>query len=235
MKSGKKMSDSLNDCGRKEDLVTFLYGDANAAERASFESHLTDCDECRSDLTAFKHVRRDLSAWQLEQLSISEITLRRSALDLLRELIGLLPVWVRGAVFVGAAAAILLVSLSIVGTRISLKDGDLTVSLGRIGESASVAPAVSSEEINLMVQNALAEERKKMEEIYSARFASFKDKLDADQQAKLRAARAEQQSQFRAAQTALRQEMRRYNQQNASGIRAFFARDDSSDPWGDGR
>src|SRR5262249_8486676 len=156
-------------------------------------------------------VRRDLGAWQLGQLARPEIMLSRSRLDLLRELIALFPVWARGAAFIGAAAAMLLVSASIVGTRISVKDGDSAVSFGRTGNSASPAPAVSSEEINLMVQKAVAEERNKMEELYSARLASFRDQLDADHQAKLRAARAEQQAQLRATQAALQQEMRRFN------------------------
>jgi len=81
----------------------------------------------------------------------------------------------------------------------------------------------------------VAEERRKMEELYNARLASFRNQLDADHQGKLRAARAEQQSQLRATQAALQQEIRRVNRQNTSGIRAFFARDDSSDPWGEGR
>jgi hypothetical protein len=225
-----------NNCGRKEDLVTYLYGEAPATERASFESHLDYCDACRDELTAFGRVRRDLSAWQLGPIARPEIVLRRSRLDLLRELVGMFPVWVRGAAFIGAAAAVLLVSLSIAGTRISLKDGDFAVSFGRTGNGAAPAQAVSSEEINRMVQNAVAEEREKMEGLYSARLASFKGQLDADHQAELRAARAEQQAQIRAAQAALRQEMRRFNRQNTlAGIRAFFARDDFSDPWGDSR
>lgn len=225
-----------NSCGRKEDLVTYLYGEAPATERASFESHLDYCDACRSELTDFGRVRRDLGAWQLGQVARPEIVLRRGRLDLLRELVGMFPVWVRGAAFIGAAAAVLLVSLSIAGTRISLKDGDFAVSFGRTGNVAAPAPAVSSEEINRMVQNAVAEEREKMEGLYSARLARFKDQLDADHQAELRAARAEQQTQLRAARVALQQEMRRFNRQNTSaGIRAFFARDDFSDPWGDSR
>jgi hypothetical protein len=235
MKNGKKMSDSLNECGRKEELVAYLYGEANATERDSFERHLGDCDGCRSELTAFRSVRRNLEAWQLEQLSRPEVTLRRSRFDLLRELVGSLPVWIRGAAITGALAAALLFSLSIAGTRIDLKDGDFTVSFGRIGKSGSAAPAVSSEEINLMVQNALAEERKKMEESYNARLASLKDELNSDQQSKLQAAQAQHQAELKAAQIALQQEMRRLNRQNASSISAFFARDDSSDPWGDGR
>ena len=225
-----------NSCGRKEDLVTYLYGEAPATERASFESHLDYCDACRNELTAFGRVRRDLGAWQLGQVARPEIVLRRSRFDLLRELVGMFPVWVRGAAFIGAAAAVLLVSLSIAGTRISLKDGDFAVSFGRTGNGAAPAQAASSEEISRMVQNAVAEEREKMEKLYGARLASFKDQLDAAHQAELRAARAEQQAQLRVVQAAVQQEMRRFNRQNTSaGIRAFFSRDDSSDSWGDGR
>jgi len=131
---------------------------------------------------------------------------------------------------------VLLVSLSIAGTRISLKDGDFVVSFGRTSNGSPLDPAVSSEEVGRLVQNAVAEEREKLEERYNARLASFKDQLDAEHQAELQAARAEQQEQLRAARVALQQEMRRINRQNTSaGIRAFFARDDSSDPWGDGR
>jgi Putative zinc-finger len=236
MKSEKKRSNSLDECGRKEDLVTYLYDEANATERASFERHLDDCDSCRSGLTVFGRVRLDLSAWQLGLAPRSEIVLRRSMLELLRELIGMFPVWVRGAGFIGAAAAMLVVSLSITGMSVSLKDGDFAVNFGRTGIETPANQAVSSEEVGRMIQNAVAQEREKMEELYTAQLASFKDQLDADHQAKLQAARADHQAQIRSAQAALQQEMRRLNRQNASGgIRAFFARDDSIDPWGDGR
>jgi len=236
MNSEKIGFDSQNDCGRKEDLVTYLYGEAHATDRASFESHLDYCDGCRNELTAFGRVRHDLGAWQLGQIGRPEIVLRRSRLDLLRELVGMFPAWVRGAALIGAAAAVLLVSLSIVGTRISLKDGDFAVSFGRTSNESPLDSAVSSEEVGRLVQNAVAEERERMEERYNARLASFKDQLDADHQAELQAARAEQQEHLRAARVTLQQEMRRFNRQNTSaGIRSFFARDDSSDPWGDGR
>jgi hypothetical protein len=235
MNSEKNNFDSLNDCGRKEDLVTYLYGEATATERASFDRHLDDCDECRNGLTAFGRVRRNLGAWQLEQVVRPEPTLRRSRLDILRELIGVFPVWVRSATFIGAVAAMLVVSLSIAGTRISMKDSEFALSFGRAGNPKPLAPAVSPEEINLMVQNAVTEERRKMEELYNARLANFKDRLDADYQAKMLAARAEQQAQIKATQAVLQQEMRKFNRQNTAGIRAFFARDDSIDPWGDSR
>ncbi|MGH9766319.1 MAG: zf-HC2 domain-containing protein [Blastocatellia bacterium] len=234
MMNEKNRFNAPNDCGRKEDLVVYLYGEANASERASFERHLDDCDACRGELAAFGRVRDDLSAWQLGLAPRAEIVLRRSRFDVLRELIGMFPVWVRGATLAGAASAMLLVSLSIAGTRISLKDGDFAVNIGRKENAATGAPAVASEEVERMVQNAIAAEREKMEQRYSAQLASFKDQLNAESEAKLQAANAENQARLKTLQAALKQEMRRFNRQNTS-IRSFFAMEDPNDPWRDGR
>src|SRR5262245_17805117 len=105
MISEKNKLDSLNDCGRKDDLVAYLYDEVGAAERVSFERHLGDCDACRHELTAFERVRDDLSAWQVGLAPRAEVVLRRSRFDVFRELIGMFPVWVRGAALAGAAAA----------------------------------------------------------------------------------------------------------------------------------
>lgn len=234
MNSEKKKLNSLKDCGRKEDLVIYLYGEAGTSARDSFERHLDDCDACRNELTAFGRVRDDLGAWQLGLAPRAEVVLPRSRLDLLRELFGMFPAWVRGAALAGAAAAMLLVTLSIAGTRISLNDGDFAINFGPTGNPATGAPAVSSKEIERMVQNAVAGEREGMEQRFSAQLASLKDQLNADHQAKLRAARAENQARLKSLQAGMQQEMLRINRQNTS-IRSFFARDDSTDPWGDGR
>ncbi len=234
MHSEKKQLKSQKDCGRKEDLVTYLYGEADRSERESFKRHLDDCGECRNELTDFGRVRDDLGAWQLGSAPRAEIILRRSRLDLLRELIGMFPVWVRGAALAGAAAAMLLVTLSIAGTRISMKDGDLAIGFGRTANESPVATAVSSKEVERMVQNAVAVEREKMEERYTSQMANLKDQLNADHQAKLVAARAENQARLKVLQAGVQRELRKLNRQNTS-IRSFFARDDSNDPWGDGR
>ncbi len=237
MSREKKKLNTLSDCGRKEDLMTYLYGEANSSERASFERHMNDCDACRNELTAFGRVRDDLSAWELEQQIRAEIVLRRSRLDLLRELLGAFPVWGRGAALAGAAAAILLVAMSIAGTRISLDNGGFAVNFGRpanMDKAAAGAQAIAPEEVEKMVRNAMAVEREKLEQRYSAQLVSFKDQLNAESQAKLQAAKAENEARLKAAQADLKQEMRKFNRQSAS-IRSFFARDDSNDPWGDGR
>jgi len=234
MNAGKNKLNSLKDCGRKEDLVTFLYGEADKSESDSFEAHLEDCDSCRDELTAFGRVREDLGAWQLGMAPRPEVVLPRSRFELLREFVGMFPIWVRGAALAGASAAMLLVALSIAGTKISLKDGDFTINFGRTGSEPPAAQPVSAKEIERMVQTVVAGERVEMEKRYTAQMASLKDQLNADHQAELRTARAENQARLNALQTGLKQEMRRYNRQSTS-IRSFFARDDSNDPWGDGK
>ncbi|MGE0132487.1 MAG: zf-HC2 domain-containing protein [Blastocatellales bacterium] len=235
MNSKNNRFNAPNDCGRKEDLVAYLYDEASVAERASFKRHLDDCDSCNNDLMAFGRVRDELSAWQVGVAPRTEVTLPRSRFDVLRELIGMFPVWVRGAALAGAAAAMLLLALSIAGTRISLmKSGDFAINFGRAENSATGATAVSSEEIEKLVQNAVARERENIERQYSAQLASFKDQLSEEHQAKLQAASAEHQERLKSVEAGLKREIQRTNRQNAS-IRSFFAMDDSNDPWGDVR
>lgn len=234
MNSEKNRLNAPNDCGRKEDLVAYLYDEAGVAERASFERHLDDCDACRNELSAFGRVRDELSAWQVGLAPRSEIVLQRSRLDVLRELIGMFPMWVRGAALAGAAAAMLLLALSIAGASVSVKNGDFVINFGATEKTATSAPAASSEEVERLVQNAMAGERERIEQRYSAQLASFKDQLSAEHQAKLQAAAADYQTRLKAAQAELKREIQRTNRQNAS-IRSFFAMDDANDPWGDVR
>jgi anti-sigma factor RsiW len=234
MSNEKDQMNALNECGRKEDLVTYLYGEAKASDRLSFERHLDGCASCRNELTAFGRVRDDLSAWQVAAPPRAEIVLRRSRIEALRELIGMFPAWVRGAAIVGAAAAMLLVALSIAHTRISFKDGDVAFGVGRAENTATAVPAVTSGEVEKMVQNAVAKERERIEGQYNAQFASFKSQLVAEHQVKLKAVDAEHREQLKAIQAGVKQEMRKLNRQNPS-LRSFFAMDDSTDPWADVR
>lgn len=234
MNSEKNGLNAPNDCGRKEDLVAYLYDEAGVAERASFERHLDDCAACRNELAAFGRVRDELSAWQAPFAPRVEVALPRSRWDVLRELIGMFPVWVRGAALAGAAAAMLLVALSIAGARVSLKNGDFAINFGKAENAATGAPAVEAEQVERLVQNAIARERERIERQYSVQLASFKDQLSAEHQAKLQAASADHQEKLKAVQAELKREIQRANRQNAS-IRSFFAMDDSNDPWGDVR
>jgi anti-sigma factor RsiW len=223
MMNNKHRFNAPNDCGRKEDLVAYLYDEANSTERASFERHLGDCDSCRKELTAFGRVRDELSVWQVGFAPRTEIVLPRSRFAVLRELIGMFPMWVRGAALASAAAAMLLLALSIAGASLSLKNGDFAINFGGGRNAETAASPASSEQVEKMVQNAVAREREKLRQEYSAQLAGFKDQLTAEHQAQLESVKA-----------GLRAEIRRSNRQSSS-IRSFFAMDADSDPWGDVR
>jgi hypothetical protein len=232
MMNEKDRFNAPNDCGRKEDLVAYLYDEAGANERASFDRHLDDCDSCRKELTAFGRVRDELSAWQVGFAPRAEVVWQRSKLDLLRELIGMFPMWVRGAVLAGAVAAMLLLALSIAGVNVSVKNGDFAISFGGAAKAETGKTGASSEELEKLVQSAVAKERDQMRQENNTQLASFKDQLNAEHQARLQAASAEHQAQLNAAKAGLRAEIRRSNRQNSS-IRSFFALDDNDDSWGD--
>ena len=51
----------------KELLVAYLYDDLADGDRATFESHLRGCAECRDELKALRGVRADLASWSPPQ------------------------------------------------------------------------------------------------------------------------------------------------------------------------
>src|SRR5262245_52772837 len=95
-------------CGRKDDLLDYLYGESGSSVQASFEQHLDECGSCRGELTAFGRVRDDLSAWQIGFAPRTQVVLPRQRLELLYGLLSRLPVWGRGVAFAGAAALLIL-------------------------------------------------------------------------------------------------------------------------------
>jgi anti-sigma factor RsiW len=213
------------DCGRKEDLVAYLYDEVGATERVSFERHLDDCDSCRGELMAFGRVRDDLSSWQVGFAPRTEIALPKRKLDVLRELITLFPLWARGAALAAAAAALLLLALSFAGTRISLKG---------IQGAGALQVSMTPDEIETLVKKAVAEEREKVRDEYHSQMASLTEQLKAEHEAQLQALSAANQAKLEAVKTDLKAEIKKSNRQNAS-IRSFFALDDFQDPVGDGR
>ena len=234
MKNTNRMNPQL-ECDRQEDLVTYLYDEATPVERASFENHLNECDPCGAELKTFGRVRDELSTWQVGFAPRTELVLPRGKMEVLRELFGLFPVWVRSLAMAGAAAAMILLALSIIGTRVSVNNGDFAVSFGSAqkgGESRG-ASAASRQEIESLAKNAVAAERDKLQRDYQAQFAGFKAQLDATHTAQLQAVRAEHQIKLEATKASLRQEIKRSNLQRGS-IRSFFAMgDDRQDPWSD--
>ena len=55
--------DATTTCDRRENLVAYLYGECEAAEREQIESHLAACESCAAEIGALRSARRSLAAW----------------------------------------------------------------------------------------------------------------------------------------------------------------------------
>ena len=101
-------------CHRAEDLVTHLYGEANAEEARDFSAHMQQCDACRAEFTVFHQVHDSIVTWRNEALGATPVSAsatipvaataafvqherKLSALAALREFFSVSPLWLRGA------------------------------------------------------------------------------------------------------------------------------------------
>ena len=119
-------------CHRSEDLVTYIYNEASAAEAQDFANHVEKCEACRAEFAVFSEVRESILLWRNEALGsafspapqaapvLTEATKdspqfvrharRLPALAALREFFSVSPLWLRGAT---AFAALLLCVLAV--------------------------------------------------------------------------------------------------------------------------
>ena len=115
-------------CHRAEDLVTYLYGEANEVDALDFRNHLQQCDACRSEFAVFNQVHESILVWRHEALGSSfnpalpasepavdstqfpHPERKLSALAALREFFSVSPLWLRGATaFAGLLLCVLVV------------------------------------------------------------------------------------------------------------------------------
>jgi hypothetical protein len=91
-------------CGRGEDLVSFLYGEATEREARDFETHLEQCISCRSEFAGFGQVHQSMIEWRDETFAgfvssaVPTPVRTKSAIAALREFFDLSPLWLKGAV-----------------------------------------------------------------------------------------------------------------------------------------
>jgi hypothetical protein len=115
-------------CHRAEDLVTYLYGEANDVDALDFREHLHQCAACQSEFAVFNQVHESILIWRNEALGTSfnpalparepsvdsaqavHHERRLSALAALREFFSVSPFWLRGATaFAGLLLCVLVV------------------------------------------------------------------------------------------------------------------------------
>jgi hypothetical protein len=56
-------------CDFSETLVSYLYGEIDAAESLKFQTHLAQCLNCAAELAGFGAVRSQVAEWRLEEFA----------------------------------------------------------------------------------------------------------------------------------------------------------------------
>lgn len=143
-------------CHRSEDLVTYLYNEASAAEAQDFATHVETCEACRAEFAVFSQVHESILLWRNEALGsafspapqtvpvLAEATTdsrqfvrherKLPALAALREFFSVSPLWLRGAT---AFAALLLCVLAVLTvSRLSQRPGQVVINQAQSGEDS---------------------------------------------------------------------------------------------------
>jgi anti-sigma factor RsiW len=124
-------------CHRSEDLVTYLYNEASAAEAQDFASHIETCEACRAEFAVFSQVHESILLWRNEALGAAFAPAPQAApvlaeaatdsrqfvrperklpaLAALREFFSVSPLWLRGATAFAALLLCLLAALAVSG------------------------------------------------------------------------------------------------------------------------
>ncbi|HEX8473465.1 MAG TPA: hypothetical protein VF666_05500 [Pyrinomonadaceae bacterium] len=167
-------------CPRAEDLVAYLYAEANETEAESFELHLSVCASCSDESAAFGGVRESIGAWRREALSVASAvafeptttatsdavhafhtsattaTVKRSAFAAFREFFTLSPMWLRAA----SVAAMLAICALVVHTfaRMEVRWDSNGVAF-QMGVPERVVREVVKETVNVPVSDGVAQAR----------------------------------------------------------------------------
>lgn len=92
-------------CDRADQLIAFLYGEADEREALEFQSHLSECRSCRVELSSFGQLRESITEWKDETVGrfampqlATVVVRKKSAVAALSEFFDLSPLWLKGAV-----------------------------------------------------------------------------------------------------------------------------------------
>ena len=146
-------------CAFAEQIVAYLYDEATAQEKTDFQAHLTDCENCADELSAFGFVRSSVQKWRTEeflpmQTPAIEIPFEKSAeisvisaekfsrLAGLRQLFTLSPAWAKAS----TAFALLVVCIGLTFVIINFSvSNDLAESRKSTSEKSIISPAIENE------------------------------------------------------------------------------------------
>jgi hypothetical protein len=224
-------------CHRSEDLVTYLYHEASAAEAEDFASHVETCEACRAEFAVFSQVHESILLWRNEALGsafspasqaapvLAEATTdsrqfvryerKLPALAALREFFSVSPLWLRGAT---VFAALLLCGLAVLTvSRLSQRPGRVVINQAQSGED-------SKKQFDVAVAQ---EVKRRMDQLNSKETPA----PAAASRAKSNEATRRPQLAANGAQPRVRGLTRREREQLAADLRLTFGRDDEELPF----
>lgn len=191
----KNEKEKRSACGRSDDLVTYLYGEASPAEAADFEKHLTACVECRDELTAFQSVRGGLQQWELEAVPPRiDVAIRPTFWQSFKDLFNVTPLW--GRLALGGVGTLAL--LALFNVSVTVGNGGVTFSAGWNRQPAQVAvtpPPVQSQPkqvevrgtddatVRAIVAELIKESERRQAEQVEAKMVALTSKMTTQQRA----------------------------------------------------
>jgi len=157
-------------CDDKTTLVSYLYGEVDAATRQAVDAHLAQCEACADEVTALGFVRSELGLWAAPDADLDFTIVKKSDLassNVLRPARWwqTVPAWAQAA----AAILVLAAGASIANLQITSGPDGVSISTGWRQPSA-VAASPSTANANDDVKAQLASlESKLRDEIRAAR------------------------------------------------------------------
>lgn len=119
----------------KDQLVAYLYEDLADGERAAFERHLRECEDCRVELNGLRGVRADLISWSPPQPDFGFRVVREPKVLPMRPS---WRAWWTPAAGLAAAAVLVLAAASAIA-RVEVRSGPEGFTV-RTGWSSASAP-----------------------------------------------------------------------------------------------
>jgi anti-sigma factor RsiW len=233
--TGRNSNEKRIDCGRKEDLMTFIYGEFTPDEERSFNQHLHECANCQSEAAGFRAVRDNLQSWQIDSAPRISLDLGaerpRSLRAIINELASALPSWFKYGTAFAAACSLILVLLAVLNTQVRYDNNGLSVQVALFKSSATPNNPAMKEELEKtardMVAQMISQEKAQIRQDLETQIAQLNRELSEKNSAALSRAALELKTEQRERLQQALFELENYRKDNSRE-----PEDDPFDLWG---
>ncbi|MCS6884712.1 MAG: zf-HC2 domain-containing protein [Acidobacteriota bacterium] len=170
----------MKHCDRKEDLITYLYGEMDAEQERAFRRHLLSCSSCRVEEASFRAVRTSLQSWQLgdvPQIVVPlEATKRKSIAEYLEEMLAVFPM-LRYAAVSAVACLVMLTVAAALNTEIRYDATGFSVKLGLFNKVETAALSVDEQQVKALIEAAVREREAQLRQEIEVKIALLDKEL----------------------------------------------------------